>query len=351
MKRYGMTFARRARGNPEAMLKWSLLEIGGRALGGAIALAGLILLVLTPAIGDDVFSALWGVDPLAYIGAVLLLAGLTLTTLSYIIPAAAARKAAGSPSAEGPETNDAGKWGHVTQQYFELFDHDLGRPLRRIAGKERELRAVLKSSGEAVSPAVKELLDEIEMQTPNFRLMLSNIQILVQLESPEEAARPQPVEPSELIRRIVDRYASLVAEANKEITWWSEPPEFGIVYSDSAAIEHIVTNLVDNAVRFAASQVEVKLTKNPSHFFIRVWDDGPGVAPQYTPHIFDRGWTPEVARREEKSSSGLGLFIARTLAQRAGGELTVESVAAPEPDHHTALLLGLPLSALQVTLR
>jgi two-component system heavy metal sensor histidine kinase CusS len=190
---------------------------------------------------------------------------------------------------------------------------------------------------------VKDLLDEIEKQTPNFRLMLSNIQVLVQLESPEEPARLQPVEPSELIRRIVDRYTSLAAEANKEITWWSEPSEFGIVYSDSAAIEHIVTNLVDNAVRFATSQVEVKLTKNPSHFFIRVWDDGPGVAPQYTPHIFDRGWTPEVARREEKSSSGLGLFIARTLAQRAGGELTVESVVAPEPDHHTALLLGLPL--------
>ena len=334
-----MTSTRRARGEPEAMLKGSLLEIGGRALGGVVALAGLILLVLTPAIGDDVFSALWGVDPLAYIGAVLLLAGLTLTTISFAIPAALARKAAG----RAPEANEAGKWGHVTQQYFELFDHDLGRPLRRIAGKERELRAVLRSSGEAVSPAVKELLDEIEMQTPNFRLMLSNIQVLVQLESPEAPARPQPVEPSELIRRIVDRYASLAAEANKEITWWSEPPEFGIVYSDSAAIEHIVTNLVDNAVRFAASQVEVKLTKNPSHFFIRVWDDGPGVAPQYTPHIFDRGWTPEVARREEKSSSGLGLFIARTLAQRAGGELTVESVAAPAPDHHTALLLGLPL--------
>ena len=341
MKRYGMTFARRARGNPQTMFKGSLLEIGGRTLGGAVVLAGVILLVLAPTIGGNVFGSLWGIEPLAYIGAVLLLAGLALTTLSYVIPAAVARNAA----SRAPESNEAEKWGHVTQQYFELFDHDLGRPLRRIAGKERELRAVLRVSGEAVSPAVKDLLDEIEMQTPNFRLMLSNIQVLVQLESPEAAARPQPVEPSELIRRIVDRYASLAAEANKEITWWSEPPEFGIVYSEGAAIEHIVTNLVDNAVRFAASQVEVKLTKNPSHFFIRVWDDGPGVAPQYTPHIFDRGWTPEVARREEKSSSGLGLFIARTLAQRAGGDLTVESITAPAPDHHTALLLGLPLSS------
>ena len=63
---------------------------------------------------------------------------------------------------------------------------------------------------------------------------------------------------------------------------WSCPcsktrPEFGILESDSSAIEHIATNLVDNAVRFATRQIEIKLSRNPSHFFIRVWDDGPGI--------------------------------------------------------------------------
>jgi len=47
-------------------------------------------------------------------------------------------------------------------------------------------------------------------------------------------------------------------------SWWSEPSEFGIVYSDSSVIEHAVTNLIDNAVKFAAGQVEVRITKNPT---------------------------------------------------------------------------------------
>ena len=68
-----------------------------------------------------------------------------------------------------------------------------------------------------------------------------------------------------------------------------------------------------------------------------------GIAAAYVPHLFDHGWTPEVARREEKTSSGLGLFIARTLAKSSGGDITVESVATPAADHHTAFLLGLPL--------
>jgi signal transduction histidine kinase len=235
------------------------------------------------------------------------------------------------------------RWGQLTQQYFELFNHDLGRPLRRILGKERELRALLCSCESELYPHVEELLDEIEGQAPNFRLMMSNVQVLVQMEAPTATMDIQPVEPSELIRKIVDRYTFVASAEHKEITWWAEPSEFGIVYCDSSAIEHILTNLVDNAVRFSTQRVEIRLTKNPSSFFIRVWDDGPGIAPHYIRHVFDRGWTPQVAKREEKSSSGLGLFIARTLAQQYGGEITVESIAEPDSDHHTVFLLSLPL--------
>ena len=316
-----------------------------RILGGLLAAAGAISLILAPLIGDALFDSLWGVEPLAYIGATLLMAGLAAISASYLIPGVLERER----SSGGAGEEALQRWSQLTQQYFELFDHDLGRPLRRILGKERELRAAQQSSGAAVDPPVDDLLREIERQAPNFRLMLANIQVLVHLEAPQAAPRLQPVEPSELVRRIVDRYTPVATESEKGITWWAEPSEFGIVYSDSSAIEHVVTNLVDNAVRFASSHVEVKLTKNPTHFFIRVWDDGPGIAPHYHQHIFDRGWTPELARREEKSSSGLGLFIARTLAQGNGGDLTVDTAMEPDGESHTAFLLALPLQSPSVT--
>ncbi len=307
-------------------------------IGGVIALGGVVCIILAPFIGDKVFDFLWGVEPLSYIGGTLLIAGLGVAAASYA-GAEWSRRRYG----QGSNNRQAGhSWSETTLQYFQLFDHDLGRPLRRIAGKERELRAVLQAAPGVVDSGVKDLLDEIERQTPNFRLMMSNIQVLIQLESPENDDQLQPVEPAEVVRRIADRYSAVASEAGKEITWWSEPTELGLVYANTNAIEHIVTNLVDNAVRYAATHVEVKLTKNPSHFFIRVWDDGPGIGQQYIQHLFDRGWTPEVVRREEKSSSGLGLFIARSLARRSGGDLTVESDDRADGDHHTAFLLSLP---------
>ena len=306
--------------------------------GGVIALAGVVLLILAPFLGKNFFDWLWAVEPFTYLGGILLVAGLGVTAATY---AGAERFIKNSDHGLNGQ-NGKHSWSETTLQYFQLFDHDLGRPLRRIAGKERELRAIMQANPGTADPGVIDLLDEIERQTPNFRLMMSNIQVLIQLESPESEDEVQPVEPNEVIRRITDRYTPVAAEAGKEITWWSEPSELGLVYANANAIEHIVTNLVDNSVRYAGTHVEVKLTKNPTHFFVRVWDDGPGIGGQYVPHLFDRGWTPEVVRREEKSSSGLGLFIARSLARQSGGDLTVESDDSPDGEHHTTFLLSLP---------
>ncbi len=308
-------------------------------IGAFVAIVGVALFALSPLLSSNIFSSLWAVEPLAYIGVVLILIGLFVAVLPALVGTIRTWR---NPQEQDGSTSMK-NWSTVTQQYFELFHHDLGRPLSRILGRERELRAILEFSGAETDIAIKDLLDEIEEQAPNFRLMMANIQVLVQLEEPNWSDPLETVEPSQVVRRIIDRYTTVSTDSQKDISWWAEPSEFGIVFSSGSSIEHIVTNLVDNAVRWADSSVEVKITKNPGNFFVRVWDDGPGVASQYTPHLFDRGWTPEIARGVEKSSSGLGLFIARTLARRLGGELTVESTPFPSEDHHTAFLLSLPI--------
>ena len=314
----------------------ALLGSMWRVAGGLILMSGVVAIVLAPIIGKSTFEQLWVVKPLTYIGAILVIAGLATVTASYLV-----RGLTSGARRNNGADNAMRQWSEVTQQYFELFQHDLGRPFTRIVARERELRALLANAEELDKSAVWELLDEIERQSPNFRLMLSNIQVLVHLEAPDPVTEPRPVEPPEVVRRIVDRYAPVAAEGNKDITWWSEPEQFGIVYSDTSAIEHIATNLIDNAVRFATEHIEVKLTKNQTHFFVRVWDDGTGIAPQHRAHVFDRGWTPESARRDERKSSGLGLHTAGTPARRWGGDIAVDSLAAPSPGHYTAVTASL----------
>ena len=171
-----------------------------RIIAGLVLVGGVAGLALAPFIGKSLFAEIWGVEPLSYLGGLLVVAALgRYDSLPIIYPDCWG----GTRRRSTPASRRRKKWGQLTQQYFELFNHDLGRPLRRILGKERELRLLLQSSESELYPEVKGLLDEIESQTPSFRLMMSNIQVMVQLEAPNAPTKIQPVEPTELIRRIV----------------------------------------------------------------------------------------------------------------------------------------------------
>jgi len=237
-------------------------------------------------------------------------------------------------------------WSQVTQDYFDTFAHDMGRPLRRILGKQREARALLNETGEVSPHIVAELLNEIENQAPNFRLMIENVRVLVDLEDDTAAPAIEPVDAAAIVRNVSDRYTPIARERGLELVWWCEPSEFGLIYGDGSALDHVITNLVDNAAKFAEGHVEIRLSRTESKFLVTVWDDGAGIAESYLAHVFDRGWTPELSARSEKQSSGLGLFIASSLTERCSGQLVVESQAlngSQSDAHSTTFTLSLPL--------
>lgn len=307
-------------------------------LGLALALIGLALIVASLFLPlERFFPQPWTVEPLAYIGTAGMVVGLAAAVSIYTLSGLRQRQPNGF--------NDAGDWSRLTEQQFETFQHDLGRPMRRILGKCREVRGVLAATGEDVSVVIHELLDEIEEQAPSFRLMMANIQVMINLETPDAPVTRYPVEPPAVVSRIVERYTGQAAEQGKDIAWWSEPEDFGLVYSDAAALEHIIANLVDNALRYGGGYIEITVTRDDNMFQVQVTDDGPGIPAQYRHHLFARGWTPEMGRSQEKTSSGLGLYISQTLAQRYGGDLSVTSVPAPQTGHHTTFTLTLPAGA------
>jgi signal transduction histidine kinase len=305
--------------------------------GGALVVLGVIVVMVGQVFGDSLDTELWLVEPLVAVGSIVAIGGLIFLALAHLNRQ--------KPEPALAQAANVRQWADLTQQYFDTFGHDLGRPLRRILGKERELRARIEASGNNVDEYVTDLLDEIEQQAPNFRLMMANIQVLVELE--DEASTPQiyAVAPARIIGNIADRYSTLASEQGIEIVWWSDPEDFGVELSTGGAIDHIITNLVDNAVRYAEGKIEIQLSKTESDFVIKVWDDGPGIPEEYLPHVFERGWTPQLASQGERTSSGLGLHIASTLAGRSSGGLTVASITAPSEDHHTEFELTLPRSS------
>lgn len=96
-----------------------------------------------------------------------------------------------------------------------------------------------------------------------------------------------------------------------------------IVSGVEAQLETALRNLIDNATSFARREVRVELACEGGRVRVRVSDDGPGIAPEALPRVFDRFFTTRGARR----GTGLGLAMVRAIAEAHGGTVRAEAPA------------------------
>lgn len=125
------------------------------------------------------------------------------------------------------------------------------------------------------------------------------------------------------LRRLANDYRSRFADAGLGLTTSIDAP--AIVYGNPDQIERVVANLMENALRYtpAGGNVSIEVHRHGADVSVAVRDSGAGIAPENLERIFDRFWRADPVRSPK--GSGLGLSIARALARRHGGDVTVTS--------------------------
>jgi signal transduction histidine kinase len=123
-----------------------------------------------------------------------------------------------------------------------------------------------------------------------------------------------PVELGELLAGVAARYPAVRYDRPAEPLWTS---------GDSDALGRVVANLLDNAVRHAATQVRLSVAGDGAYQRISVCDDGPGIPPADRERVFDRFTRLDDARARDAGGSGLGLAIVRELVRRHDGTITL----------------------------
>jgi signal transduction histidine kinase len=113
-----------------------------------------------------------------------------------------------------------------------------------------------------------------------------------------------------------------------------------LVRGSGGQLKRLTANLVDNAVRHAATTVTVRLTADGSSAALEVADDGPGIPRKHREVVFDRFTRLDEARARDHGGSGLGLAIARDIATAHRGSLTV----APDTRRGACLRAVLPIA-------
>jgi two-component system phosphate regulon sensor histidine kinase PhoR len=99
-----------------------------------------------------------------------------------------------------------------------------------------------------------------------------------------------------------------------------------LVFADHRRLEQMLTNLMDNAVKFNREGGSVTVTyERGEKDRIRISDTGDGIAPEHIARIFERFYRIDRARSREMGGTGLGLAIVKHLGRLHGGEVSVES--------------------------
>jgi signal transduction histidine kinase len=121
----------------------------------------------------------------------------------------------------------------------------------------------------------------------------------------------------------------------------STSPEAIVVNGDPVRLEQVLTNLVDNAHKYApsGSRIRVRACRKDGHALVVVQDEGPGIAPEHMPHIFERFYKPG-PQQAVYSGLGVGLYISKEIVERHGGRIWAES----EPGKGSRFYVELPLA-------
>src|SRR5436309_1136489 len=123
-------------------------------------------------------------------------------------------------------------------------------------------------------------------------------------------------------------FTALAARAEeRRVALVNEVPPGVFVHADARRLEQMLTNLVDNAVKFSREGGEVRVSheREGARDRVRVADTGEGIASEHLPRIFERFYRVDRARSRAMGGTGLGLAIVKHLARAHGGEASVRS--------------------------
>lgn len=199
--------------------------------------------------------------------------------------------------------------------------HELRTPVTLIR-TEAEL-ALRRSRSEA---EYKESLGHILFESERTTNLIEQLLELARADSGREVLDIQPVDLSQTLRSIVDRWQQVSAIRNLEFAAKiGDQPAF--VMGDEALLRRLTEILLDNAFKYTPSpgSVRLSLDQNMDRACIMVQDSGAGIAREDQGKIFERFYRVDKARSRAQGGTGLGLAIAQWIVVQHRGKITVES--------------------------
>ncbi len=223
----------------------------------------------------------------------------------------------------------------IKTTFVSVISHELKTPVALIKGYVATLRRedatwdwevvrdslqVIEEEADRLTELIENLLDASRLQAGALKINMSDVAI------------------DQLAFRMVERFRT---QSSKHTIAADFPANFPIILGDEERLSQVFSNLISNAIKYSPEGGEIKITGQvrPDQVIICILDQGPGVAPEDIPHIFDRFYRSDNAVKTTKGA-GLGLFLARAIIEAHHGKIWVD----PKPGEGARMCFSLPRS-------
>lgn len=221
------------------------------------------------------------------------------------------------------------------RDFIANVSHELRTPLTSIQGYTETLL-----DGAPENSNNREFLEIIRKSALRMSRLTEDLLTLARVESGEQRFDIQSVAPADLLQEAVQSFRELARAQNVELK--IEDTSTALVGADSEAIHQVFSNLVDNALKYAATGSRIILGARPIaqgvEFYVQ--DFGPGIPSEHLARLFERFYRIDKARSRESGGTGLGLAIAKHIVLAHGGAIRAQS----ELNHGSTFLFTLPLA-------
>ena len=216
---------------------------------------------------------------------------------------------------------EAEKANRMKDEFLATLSHELRTPLTPIIGWTAMIRA-----GQIDTTNLDSALESIERSAKSQGRLIDDLLDVSRIASGKLQLDFRPVHVAPLIEAAVEA-ARPSAEAKEVSIETALDTQTGFVSGDLERLRQVVSNLLNNAVKFTpgGGRVEVRLVRDGSHAEVTVSDTGQGISPEFLPHVFDRFRQADSSTTRRHGGLGLGLSIVRDLVEMHGGTIRAES--------------------------
>jgi two-component system phosphate regulon sensor histidine kinase PhoR len=210
----------------------------------------------------------------------------------------------------------------IRKDFVANASHELRTPLTSIRGFVEALE-----DGAIQQPdTAQRFLAKIRTHADRMAGLIEDLLELSRLEAGERPARRDVVAPAEVAAEVAASFAELAERRGLRL----ECTDLGApaVVADEDRLRRILESLLDNALKYTPPGGRVRVSSGAAAAagaFVEVQDDGPGIAAEHLPRIFERFYRVDRARSRELGGTGLGLSIVKHLADSIGARVEVAS--------------------------